>query len=92
MGCLRAAKETEIVKVSLERLPPELDGIMFIATNEHIKVGIEGRKDVFTELNLGGNYVLNKDELALLIKNSRKLKEIEDAQTIEDVKKILKSK
>jgi hypothetical protein len=89
-GCL--GSKTEIIKVSLERLPEETEGFIFINTNEKIKIGVEGKKDAVSEMNLGGQYVLNADELKILVKNTKKLKDIKDATSLEEIQKILKSK
>jgi hypothetical protein len=85
---LRGSKEVEIVKVSLEKIPKENDGVIFIATNKKIDVGVEGR-DFKTQMDLGGQYVLTKDELFLFIKNSQKLKAVSECKTIEEVKAVL---
>ena len=84
-SCLRT---TEIVKVSLETLPKENDGVIYIATNEKIKVGIEG-KQIITKMDLGGHYVLNKDELRLLIIRSKKYQAILNCKDFESIKKVL---
>jgi hypothetical protein len=85
---LRGTKEVEIVKVSLEKIPEESSGVIFIATNEKIKIGVEG-KNFITKLNLGGHYVLTKDELKLLIIRSKKYQAILQCKDFESVKKVL---
>ena len=86
-ACLRANRETEIVKVSLEKIPEEVNGILYIATNKKIKVGIEGT-DKIAEMDLGGRYILDKAELQLLVTRAKKLEKISKLK-IPEVQQIL---
>lgn len=68
-GCSIGVKEkVRIIYVSYSNLPEEAQGALRIATNDLIPVTIVGEKDVSTKLNLGGYFVISKDDLKALLK------------------------
>ena len=74
MGCgPLIADRVEIIKTSLESVPHETEGIVYVATNQKIKVAVEGIPKSLSEMDIGGKYILGKGELTLLVKKSKKL-------------------
>lgn len=53
-------------------IPENVDGIIYIATNKKILIGIEGTDKVFYK-DLGGYYCIHKTDLSTLIKINRNL-------------------
>lgn len=69
IGCWR---KTEIVRTGMTPIPENIDGIIYIATNERILVGVEGT-DLITRKDIGGYYALHKTDLSTLLKMNRNL-------------------
>jgi len=63
-GCTIGIKEkTKVIYVSQFKVPEECKGALKIATNKKIPVTIEGEKDVYTEMDLGGYYAIKAQDL-----------------------------
>lgn len=68
-GCL--TREKEVVYVSLTPAPEAGMGILYVATNRPIPVAIQG-KDIIFERDMGGWYLLPKDDLEYLVTQANK--------------------
>lgn len=63
-GCTIGIKEkVRVVYVSQFKIPEELNGAIKIATNKKLPVTIEGKKDIDTEMDLGGYYAIKAQDL-----------------------------
>ena len=68
-GCTIGVKEKErIIYVSFSKTPEELKGALKIATNDPIPVTVVGEEETYSELNLGGYYVVHENDLRAFIK------------------------
>lgn len=68
-GCLR---KIELVRQSMTPIPENVDGLIYIATNKKILIGIEGTDKVFPQ-DIGGYYAVHKTDLSALIKMNNNL-------------------
>ena len=67
-GCSIGVKESvKIVYVSYAKTPEEAQGALRIATNSKIPVTVVGETDTYTELNLGGYYVISAGDLKAFV-------------------------
>ena len=60
-----------MVRTSLDPIPQETQGVLYIQTNTPIPVGIEGTDEVLN-LDVGGYYLVHKNDLAAMIRRLRK--------------------
>ena len=61
-GCGRV----ELVRQSITPVPQECEGVLYVATNEPVQVGIEG-SDKVMQLDVGGYYLVHANDLAAMI-------------------------
>lgn len=75
-SCTIGVKEkVRVIYTSYSSLPEESQGAMRIATNQKIPITIVGEKDINTSLDLGGYFVISKNDLLYFIglaKNANK--------------------
>ena len=55
-------------------IPENVDGIIYVATNKAIRIGIEGT-DMILFKDVGGYYIVHKEDMSLLLKINKKYKE-----------------
>jgi hypothetical protein len=69
-GCL---VKTEIIRTGMTPIPENVKGVLYVATNKKIQVGIEGTSTVVTE-DVGGYYLIHKNDLKAMVEiiNERK--------------------
>jgi hypothetical protein len=60
-----------VVRQSLSPIPEEANGVLYIATNDPIPVGIEGT-DTVDKLDVGGYYLMHKNDLKALVQAAKK--------------------
>ncbi len=74
IGCSIGVKEKQtIVYASFAASPEEAKGAIKIATNKLIPVTIEGEKDIFTKMELGGYYAVSARDLKAFINAIKKV-------------------
>jgi hypothetical protein len=56
--------------------PEEAKGVMFVATEKPIPVGVEGTT-VITTKNVAGYYLVHKDDMKVMIDTIRKYEEMQ---------------
>lgn len=66
-GCLRGKIETEFVRCSMTPYPEEAKGVLWVATNKPIPVGLEGT-DKLSMKDVGGWYLIHKRDLVELLR------------------------
>ena len=68
-GCSR----DRLIRQSLSPIPEEIKGVMYVATELHqtIPVGIEGTDELLM-LDVGGYYLIHKNDLASMMKIIKK--------------------
>ncbi len=59
--------KTVLIRQSMSHVPAECNGALYVAQNKPIMVGIEG-SDVLVPMDVGGYYLLHKDDLAEMVK------------------------
>lgn len=72
-GCSIGVKEKQtIIYTSFAKTPEESKGAIKIATNKLVPVTIEGEKDIFTKMDLGGYYAISASDLKAFINAIKK--------------------
>jgi len=73
-GCSIGVKEKQtVVYASFATAPEEAKGAIKIATNRPIPVTIEGEKEIFTKMELGGYYIVSARDLKAFIDAIKKV-------------------
>lgn len=65
--------KTVLIRQSMSRVPDECNGALYVAQNKPIMVGIEG-SDVLVPMDVGGYYLIHKDDLAEMVKRIKSAK------------------
>ena len=60
-GCALLGTKVVIVKQSITPVPQECKGMLYVATNKPILVGIEGTT-VIAKKDMGGYYLIHKED------------------------------
>lgn len=58
--------KTVLIQQSLSPVPEECKGVLYVAQNTPIRVGIEG-SDELLSLDMGGYYLIHKNDLKVMI-------------------------
>lgn len=73
-GCSIGVKEKQtLVYASFAAAPEEAKGAIKIATNKPIPITVEGEKDLYTKMDLGGYYVVSARDLRAFINAIKKI-------------------
>lgn len=67
MGC---SSPVRVVRVSLDPIPEEVKGVLYVQSNDPIAVGVEGTDEVLF-LDVGGYYLIHKNDLAAMVRRLR---------------------
>ena len=67
MGCSIGVKEKITVVYVSYSIDPEVKGAIRIATNKKIQVTVVGKDDLVTTMDIGGYYVVHKNDLKAFI-------------------------
>lgn len=65
-GCGRI----ELVRQGLAPIPEDVEGVLYIATNRPIQVGIEGTEKVISA-DVGGYYLVHRDDMAAMVRTMK---------------------
>lgn len=68
-------KRTEIIRQSVSPIPEDANGLLYIAQEEAIRIGIEGT-DTIVRKDIGGYYLIHKEDLKALMKRIREANKI----------------
>jgi hypothetical protein len=60
-------KETRIVYAGFAKQPEEFKGALRVATNDEIPVTIVGDKETYSEMSLGGYYIVSPSDLKAFV-------------------------
>jgi hypothetical protein len=63
--------KTVLIRQSLSPVPEECKGVLYVAQNAPIAVGIEG-SDELLKLDMGGYYLIHKNDLKVMISELKK--------------------
>jgi hypothetical protein len=58
--------KTVLIRQSLSPVPEQCKGVLYVAQNTPIRVGIEG-SDELLSLDMGGYYLIHKNDLKVMI-------------------------
>jgi len=72
-GCSIGVKEKFSIVYVTYNPDPDVKGAIRVATNKKIPVTIVGKEDVFTEIDIGGYYVIHKNDLKALVEAAAKV-------------------
>lgn len=64
-------KKTEILRQSMTPIPEDVHGVLYVATNRKIPVGLEGTDEV-TAADVGGYYLVHKNDLTAMMRIIKK--------------------
>ena len=75
MSCLLStagcANKTVLIRQSLSPVPEECKGVLYVATNQPIPVGVEGTNELLS-VDVGGYYLVHKNDMAAIVKRLKK--------------------
>lgn len=70
-GCSIGVKEKFTVVYVTYSVEPDIKGAIRIATNKKIPITVVGKEDMLTTMDIGGYYVIHKNDLKALLDSAK---------------------